>query len=116
MGILWLFDTCGLMVGPAIWAAGLFALWRCLRASRRTSPPRSRRVAALLSLLPFAVGICGAIFGLILWQVTAQPARNPQDVWGNLGKVCLAGLVVTSLPLLWSLILLRQRRDMALPE
>jgi hypothetical protein len=113
MGILWLFDTCGLIVGPAIWAAGLFAIWRCIRASRRSSSLYVRRSAAIYALLPLAVGICGALFGVAMLLAATQPAGLARNPWLDLAKVCLAGFVVTCIPLIWSLMLLSQRRDVA---
>ncbi len=107
MGILWLFDTCGYIVGPAIIGAGLVAVGLCLRASRRSSTPRTRRFAVVASMSPVVVGLCGAVFGFLVWWT----ARVPNAPWLALGKVCLAGLVVAAVPLFWSLLLLRARRN-----
>jgi hypothetical protein len=103
MNILWLFDTCGYIVGPAIWLAGLCAVGLCLRASRPSSTRRSRRVALAAAVSPVAVALCGVVFGLVVWWA----AHVPDAPWLALGKVCLAGLVVAGLPLVWALFLLR---------
>jgi hypothetical protein len=104
--ILWLFDTCGSIVGPAILGAGLLALALCLRASRPASSPKARRAAVAVALLPAAFGPLGALFGLIVRRLYPVPG----DHWSALGKVCLAGLVVAAVPLAWSLLLARARR------
>ena len=107
--LLWLFSTCGLIFGPAIMLAGLVALGLCLLASRRASPPRSRRNAFFASLLPLVVAVCGALVGLVLWLALGYSSGSPLENGLALGQVCLAGLVVSFLPLLWSVLLLRLR-------
>jgi hypothetical protein len=70
---------------------------------------KSRRQALFGSLTPFAAGLCGAVVGLI---VCLSQDRQPVQ-WLALGKVCLAGLAVTALPLVWSLGLFLGPRPMA---
>jgi hypothetical protein len=111
MGILWLFNTTGWFVGPAIMLAGLVALILCLRASSWARSSGARRAAVISSLVPFAVGVCGVLFGLGVWWWSGQVAVNPWDPWLALGKCCLAGLVVTVVPLVWAVVLLRMQRD-----
>src|SRR6516225_3612838 len=107
MNVLALFDTAGYIVGPAIMLAGLLALLLCLRATRQIDSPQARRTALLASFLPLGAGFLGALFGLI-WFLCFGPQGGIQMVqWQALGKVCLAGLVVTTFPLLWSLVLFR---------
>jgi presenilin-like A22 family membrane protease len=111
MNVLWLFDTCGYVFGPAIMAAGVFAVALCAMASRPSSPRSARHRAVAVALLPAAIGLCGALFGLAVWWVD----RVPVPPWLALGKVCLAGLAMSALPLIWSLLLARARRDSASP-
>jgi hypothetical protein len=110
MNVLALFDTTGFIIGPAMMLAGIVALVLCLRASRQPDSPRAKRVALLVSLLPFALGIFAIPFGLAAWAASGQ-GGTPD--WLALGKACLAGLVVTAVPLVWSLLLLRPRRTLA---
>ena len=105
MNILWLFDTCGYIFGPAILIAGLCGVGMCLRARSPSSTRRARRAALVAALSPVIVGVCGAASGLVVWWVAAVPTAP----WLPLGKVCLAGLVVAALPLGWALLLLRSR-------
>jgi hypothetical protein len=107
MFLLWLFNTAGLIFGPLIILAGIVAVISCLRASRRTTSPQSRRNALVGSLLPFIVGIFGAIAGLAFMLTSGQAGGIQTEHWLNLGKVCLAGLVVSSIPLVWCLWLFR---------
>jgi hypothetical protein len=109
VNILWLFDTCGWIFGPAILLAGLCAVALCLRASRRSSSRRGRGVALAAAGSPLAVAVCGAVIGLVVWWA----AQVPEAPWLALGKVCLAGLVVAALPLGWALFLLRGRPNSA---
>ncbi len=105
MSILSLFNTCGYIVGPAMWIAGLIALGICLRASLQPRPAPTRRTALAVSLTPLGVGICGALFGLaMVWWAGRLPVMAREN-WLALGKVCLAGLVVTAPPLAWALVL-----------
>ena len=105
MQILWLFNTAGPIVASAIFLAALAALFSCLRASRWERTPHARRIAIITSLLPFAFGVCGAAVGLALF------GSSGQNAWENRGKLCLAGLTVTAIPLLWAMILLRRQRS-----
>jgi hypothetical protein len=113
MNILWLFDSCGYIFGPAILSAGLLALGLCLWANLAQRAERLNRIAAVFSLGPVVLGLCGALFGLGLLWYLGKLGDIRADNWVALGKVCLAGLVVTIPPLLWSLLLLRGRRGMA---
>jgi hypothetical protein len=110
---LWLFDTAGWIFGPAIMLAGLVALLLCLRASVWARARPASRTAFVASLVPFVAGICAAIFGFVIWQCATQPAANLSGPWLALGKVCLAGLIVTLVPLAWSLLLLRLQQEPA---
>ncbi|VTT97201.1 unnamed protein product [Gemmataceae bacterium] len=101
--ILWLFDTCGLVVAPAMWLAGAVAIALCVRATRRATA-EGRRLALRASLAPFAVGVAGVFFGLAYCAANHVPA-DP----AALLKVTLAGLVVTLPALVWSLSLRRPR-------
>jgi len=109
MIILALFNTAGYIFGPIIVIAGVVALTLCLRATLRMDSPHARRTALFGSLSPFAAGICGAIFGFIYCLLLGQQAVQ----WLALGKVCLAGLVVSTIPLLWCLALFRRPRMIA---
>jgi hypothetical protein len=113
MGILWLINSCGYIFGPAIFAAGLVALGLCLRASLKQASARAGRLAITLSLLPLALGVCGALFGLTLMWYLGELGRMRTENWLALAKVCLVGLIVTLPPLVWSLVLVRRRRGMA---
>jgi hypothetical protein len=107
--ILWLFNTCGPVVGLSMFAAGLVALGLCAWATRPASSPKGRRIAMRAALAPIVVGLCGALSGLVYFG-----ARNLTGAdWLSLGKVCLAGLVVSAVPLVWALLLLRLRRGPA---
>src|ERR1700676_4718132 len=106
MNLLWLFDTCGYIVGPAILAAGLLAIGLCLWASRPSTPRRGRRRALVVAASPAAVGLGGAAFGFVIWW-TAGAQGAP---WAALGKVCLAGAVGAPGPLAWAVLLPRSGR------
>jgi hypothetical protein len=100
-----LFGTTGWIFGPLILAAGLLALGLCLWASRRSGSPQGRRRAVAFALLPLALGVCAVLFGLVVLWLSGQKTAD----WLALGRACLAGLVVTVVPLAWSLLLLRLR-------
>lgn len=100
--VLWLFNTCGFIIGPLMWLAGLIAIGFCIRATRNHD---RRSLAIKVSLAPFAVGILGMIWGLILLQNVQVP--NNSEAWIAIQKVGLAGWVVTTVPLLWALSLRR---------
>ena len=107
MGILWLFDTTGMIIGPIMWLTGLVALVLCLRASTWARNLRAARVALATSSLPLLAGLCAIPFGVIvMWSAGQLDALN----WGALVKACLAGLVVAAVPLIWSFALLRNQR------
>jgi len=110
LSLLSLFNTAGYIFGPLIVLAGVVALVLCLRASRRTGTPRLRQTALFGSLTPLATGVLGAIVGLILLLGSGQQDGIQSEQLVNLGKVCLAGLVITISPLLWSLMLFRRSR------
>jgi hypothetical protein len=110
MFILWLFNSLGLIVGSVMLLALVVALVLCLLATFRPSALRLRRRAFYGAFAPFAVGIGGFIWGIVL----LLPAGGmQQDVWLNLGKVVLAGAVVSLGPLVWSLLLYRTPRAVA---
>ena len=111
MNILWLFDTCGYIFGPAMIIAGVFALFLCLRASRPSCPRSAQRRAVAIALSPALIGLCGALVGLALWAAN----RMAVDPWEACGKVCLAGMAVSAVPLIWSLLLLRGKPGAAKP-
>lgn len=113
MFFLWLFKTAGWICGPMILLAGIIALVLCVRATRRSDSPASRRNALIGSLTPLAFGICGAIVGLVVFLVSGAPGGLQQEHWLNLGRVVLAGLVVSAIPLIWSLMLFRRPSVMA---
>ena len=113
MYFLWLFNTAGLIFGPLIVLAGIVALVLCLRATRRSDSPVSKRNALVGSLAPLVVGICGAIFGLIYFLISGPAGGLQNEHLLNLGKVIFAGLVVTGVPLIWSLLLVNRPRAMA---
>ena len=101
--ILWLFDTCGWIFGPAIMLAGLAALGLCAWATFGSLSRCVRRRAVVLAVSPLVLGVCGFFFGLgVCWYVGV-----PAVPWGALGKVCLAGAVVSAVPLAWALFLPR---------
>ncbi|MFO0826390.1 MAG: hypothetical protein U0792_25270 [Gemmataceae bacterium] len=103
MAILWLFNTCGFIIAPLMWLAGLVAIGFCIRATRNAG---SRNLAIKVSLAPLAVGIIGMIWGSVMVFTMAQ-VPNDTDAALSIGKVGLAGLVVTAIPLLWALSLRR---------
>ena len=107
MNILWLFDTCGLIFGPAIMLAGVFALGLCLWSSLRSTPPSALRRVIAMALAPAILGVGGAVFGLGVWWTQNVPGAP----WWALGKVILAGMVVSAVPLIWALLLFRGRRN-----
>jgi hypothetical protein len=111
MNVLALFDTLGLIFGPIMLLSAMFALALCLRASMRTDSPQSRRTALFGSLLPLGVGVCAAVFGACF--ILVQTGGVGGVVWPALGKCILAGLVVTLVPLLWTLFLPRPQRTIA---
>jgi hypothetical protein len=113
MWFLWLFNTTGLIFGPAILVAGVVALALCLRASLRATPARASWRALAFSLLPFGVGVCAALFGLGLWLLGVMPEVPSGDAALALGKACLAGLATTAVPLAWALALVCLRRGAA---
>jgi hypothetical protein len=109
MFFLWLFDTAGSIFGPLIVLAGCVALLLCVRATRRTERPSVRKQALYGALTPLALGLCAALVGLALFA----PGGMKDEYWGNLGKVILAGLVVTAVPLVWTLCLMSGRKAAA---
>jgi hypothetical protein len=111
--MLWLFDTLGLIFGPAVFLAGIAALVLCVRATRNTSTARSQRTAMWASFGPFVLGVCAMVVGLVVWVIEARATIDPATAFLNSGKAALAGLVVTLLPLAWALTLRRTRRQPA---
>jgi hypothetical protein len=110
MGFLSLFNSCGYVFGPAIFLAGLVALGLCLWASFKSRSGRAGRIALACSLGPVVLGLCGALFGLILLWYLGQLGGMSGENWLYLGKVPLSGLVVAAPSLVWALVLLRLRR------
>ncbi len=110
MALLWLFDTCGAIIAPLMWLTGLVAIGLCIRAMRRPESAQPPRIAMKASLLPLAFGLLGAIVGLMFFQ---DPRTTLVEASLNMAKVCLAGLVVTAVPFVWSLSLMRSRQRMA---
>ena len=108
MVLLKLFDTCGLIVGPLMLAAGIVALVLCIRASQRPGASQLRQ-AVYASIMPLVIGICGASIGLVLILLSPPPGGIRDDNVAALGKVILAGLTVSAIPMLWCLMLLRPR-------
>lgn len=104
MNALWLFDSCGYIIGPAILLAGLCGIVLCLWASRNASTRRTRQWALAVALAPIVIGLIGVVFGYVVWQ----SSNIPETPWGPLGKVLLAGVVVAAGPLLWATLLLRR--------
>ena len=111
MNVLWLFDTCGYLFGPAIMVAGAAAVILCAWATFRSTSRRSQRRALAVAGLPMLLGLCGFLVGLIIcWN-----ARVPGVPWLALGKVCLAGAAVSAVPLIWALLLCRNRGNTCSP-
>lgn len=108
MILLKLFDTCGPIVAVVMFLAGIAAVVLCVRASRQPNVLPLRR-AVYGSLLPLAVGIAGALFGLVYVLSENPPGGLQNEHWANLGKVVLAGLTVSAMPMLWCLMMLRPR-------
>jgi hypothetical protein len=105
MNVLWLFDSCGPIVASAMWLAGFIALYECARTTILGGSRRSARNLMLASLLPFAAGVAGFLVGALMLAAGFQD-NSP---WSSLGKCVLAGVVVTTLPLVWSLVLWSRR-------
>lgn len=105
MNILWLFDTAGLIFGPAIILAGIVALAMCVRSTVKPALRGGKTI--LVALMPFGLAIIGALVGLGIVLNEGRPGGVPSDAWLALGKVCVAGLTVTALPLLWAVVLVR---------
>jgi len=110
MNILWLFDTCGYIFGPAIMVAGVVPVLLCAGVTFRSTSRRTQRLAVALAVSPLALGLCGFLVGLVVcWS-----ASLPSVPWLALGKVCLAGAAVSVVPLIWALLLFRTRRNSGL--
>jgi hypothetical protein len=99
--VLGLFDTCGYIFGPAIMLAGAAALAVCGWQTFRRASERSRRLAIGVALSPTALALCGVPFGIAV----GLAARAPAVAWPALGKMVLAGVVVSAVPLVWALFL-----------
>lgn len=109
MVLMQLFNTLGFVFGPLMLLAGIAALALCFRASGRQESFQRRRQAVMGSFAPLVVGIAAAITGLIMFI----PAGMNDELMRNLGKAVLAGVVVTALPLVWSLWLFRTPRSVS---
>lgn len=107
MNPLWLFDTCGWIFGPAIMAAGVIAITMCAWVTFGSASKRARRRTVALATLPLLLGICGFLVGLAL----AWNQDMTSEHWLALGKVCLAGAMVTLVPLPWALWLIRLQEE-----
>ncbi len=107
-GLLWLFTSAGPICGGAMLLALVAALVLCLMGTVKRNPS-SAQIALTVALLPLVVSILGALVGLsIAWReglLTSEPLACSLD----LAKLCLAGLIVSSLPLAWALALVRVR-------
>ena len=104
MNVLWLFDTCGFIFGPTIMLAGVAALALCARVTFRSSSRRLLRAAVGFASLPLVLGVCGFVAGFVVCMTEQVPVS-----WLALGKVCLAGVVVSLVPLGWALLIYRAR-------
>lgn len=111
MNILWLFDSCGAIFGSAIMLAGIAAIILCVRATLRGNTRRNQRITIAVATLPFVLGICGFVFGIVFCWIAGVPNIS----WAALGKVCLAGAVVSVVPLIWALLLYRNRGNTGMP-
>jgi hypothetical protein len=109
--ILFLFNSLGLIFGPAVFLAGLLALILCFRATRRRKSAPVGRSTVVVSLMPLTISICAALVGLAIC-IGERRAWNNFD-WTALGRCCLAGMVVSLVPLMWSLWLRRSRANVA---
>jgi hypothetical protein len=105
MNPLDLFNSLGWVFGPLVLLAGIYALVICNWADS----PRWAWRAVICSCMPFVLGVIAALWGLNLILEAGQQAGDRGMSWYYLGKTCLAGLVVTLPPLVWSLLLLRSR-------
>jgi hypothetical protein len=106
MNPLDLFNTLGLIFGPAVFFFGIFALGMCNACESR----RSARRALIFACLPFALGVVASVVGAIIILNAGQQAAGQGMSWFYACKSSLAGLVVTLPPLLWAL-WLRSRGD-----
>ncbi len=103
--VLWLFDSCGFIFGPAMFAAAGVALFLCARSTFGVPTKRTEQLLLPMSALPLLLGCCGFVVGVAVCWIENMPSFP----WLVLGKVCLAGGVMSLLPLAWSLYLRRVR-------
>jgi hypothetical protein len=108
--MFWLFNTTGMIFGPIILALGWIALVLCVWATLMRTW-KTCRAALVAALLPFLAGVYCALVGYLGWWRSNEQAANLSEIWLALGKACLAGLVVTVVPLVWSWLLLRRQRS-----
>lgn len=104
--VLFLFNTTGLIFGPLILLSGGFSLFICFKATRSRNDIKLRRQSLLISFLPFFISLLGAMIGYLI-LINYGGNRGIQVAnWLALGKCCLAGLIVSLLPLSWSIYLI----------
>jgi hypothetical protein len=105
-----LINSPGYIFGPAMLLSGLIALVICLRATRHGQTFRPRRIV-IWSVAPLALGIVGALVGCIVWSLQKDPVPHDAAVRGvmALGYTILFGLIVSSVPLIWTGFLMRRR-------
>src|SRR5262245_43303866 len=97
-------NALGFIFGPIMLVAVIASVVLCIRASHRTASRPAARSALFGALMPFAVGILAGLTGLIILM------SHNQIQWYYIFKNCLVGLTFTSVPLVWSLLMLRARR------
>ena len=104
--VLFLFNTTGLIFGPLILLSGGFSLFIFFKATRSRNDIKLRRQSLLISFLPFFISLLGAMIGYLI-LINYGGNRGIQVAnWLALGKCCLAGLIVSLLPLSWSIYLI----------
>jgi hypothetical protein len=99
-------NALGLIFGPIMLLAIIFSVALCVRAARRAASRPAARSAMIGALMPLAVGILAGLAALVILNFT-------QIQWRYIIKNCLVGLTFTSVPLIWSLLMLRARRASA---
>ncbi len=112
MNILWPINTLGpIFVGP-IFLSTFLAFFVCFKASRPGSSPKVARRAFIYSLLPFGISIVAACSGLLLIAVTGDSLEKGGGWWAVF-KTTLVGFVLTVVPLIWSLLIMRSGKGTA---
>lgn len=105
-----LLSSPGYIFGPAMLLSGLVALVVCLRATRQRQPIRPRRIV-IWSAAPLALGVVGALVGCIIWSLEKDAVPHEAAMRGlmALGYTILFGLIVSSVPLIWTGFLIRRQ-------